>query len=103
MIAAFSPLKPIEDLLTNLLEWFHSTAGLSWAWSIVALTVRSYRSGALCGARAQDAEPLLPVVAVQLAPATSKDTSAPSYATPSSVTSAETEVGARYWASIGPV
>src|SRR5688572_12881900 len=39
MIAAFNPLKPIEDLLTNLLEWFHSTAGLSWAWSIVALVV----------------------------------------------------------------
>jgi YidC/Oxa1 family membrane protein insertase len=39
VIGVFSPLKPIEDLLTNLLEWFHSTAGLSWAWSIVALVV----------------------------------------------------------------
>jgi YidC/Oxa1 family membrane protein insertase len=39
VIGAFSPLRPIEDLLTNLLEWFHSTAGLSWAWSIVALVV----------------------------------------------------------------
>ena len=39
MIGAFNPLKPIEDLLTNLLEWFHGTVGLSWAWSIVALVV----------------------------------------------------------------
>jgi YidC/Oxa1 family membrane protein insertase len=39
VIAAFNPLRPIEDLLTNLLEWFHSTAGLTWAWSIVALVV----------------------------------------------------------------
>jgi YidC/Oxa1 family membrane protein insertase len=34
-----NPLKPLEDLLTNLLEWFHGTAGLTWAWSIVALVV----------------------------------------------------------------
>jgi YidC/Oxa1 family membrane protein insertase len=34
-----NPLKPIEDLLTSLLEWFHGTVGLSWAWSIVALVV----------------------------------------------------------------
>jgi YidC/Oxa1 family membrane protein insertase len=39
MIGAFNPLKPIEDLLTSLLEWFHATAGLTWAWSIVALVV----------------------------------------------------------------
>lgn len=39
MIGAFSPLRPIEDFLTSLLEWFHSTAGLTWAWSIVALVV----------------------------------------------------------------
>ena len=39
MIGAFNPLKPIEDLLTNLLEWFHGTVGLTWAWSIVALVV----------------------------------------------------------------
>ena len=39
MIVGFNPLRPIEDLLTDLLEWFHSTAGLSWAWSIVALVV----------------------------------------------------------------
>jgi YidC/Oxa1 family membrane protein insertase len=39
VIAAFNPLRPIEDLLTSLLEWFHGTANLSWAWSIVALVV----------------------------------------------------------------
>ena len=39
MIGVFNPLKPIEDLLTNLLEWFHGTVGLTWAWSIVALVV----------------------------------------------------------------
>jgi YidC/Oxa1 family membrane protein insertase len=32
-------LTPIEDLLTAVLEWLHSSAGLSWGWSIVALTV----------------------------------------------------------------
>lgn len=32
-------LTPIEDVLTSILEWFHDTAGLSWAWSIVALVV----------------------------------------------------------------
>ena len=32
-------LSPIENVLTAVLEWFHNSAGLSWAWSIVALTV----------------------------------------------------------------
>jgi YidC/Oxa1 family membrane protein insertase len=32
-------LSPIENVLTDVLEWFHNSAGLSWAWSIVALTV----------------------------------------------------------------
>jgi len=32
-------LEPIEGPLTSLLEWFHNTVGLSWAWSIVALTL----------------------------------------------------------------
>lgn len=32
-------LTPLENVLTDLLEWFHGTGGLSWAWSIVALTV----------------------------------------------------------------
>jgi YidC/Oxa1 family membrane protein insertase len=39
VIAAFNPLRPIEDLLTELLKWFHETVGLPWAWSIVALVV----------------------------------------------------------------
>ena len=34
-----SPLTPLEDVLRNLLEWLHNTVGLSWAWSIVGLTV----------------------------------------------------------------
>ena len=32
-------LGPIENLLTEVLIWFHQTGGLSWAWSIVALTI----------------------------------------------------------------
>jgi YidC/Oxa1 family membrane protein insertase len=32
-------LEPIEGPLTSLLEWFHNSAGLSWAWSIVAITI----------------------------------------------------------------
>src|SRR6476659_6591362 len=39
MIAFANPLRPIEDFLTNLLAWLHTTAGFSWAWSIVALVV----------------------------------------------------------------
>jgi YidC/Oxa1 family membrane protein insertase len=32
-------LSPIEDLLTEILIWFHETGGFTWAWSIVALTI----------------------------------------------------------------
>jgi membrane protein insertase Oxa1/YidC/SpoIIIJ len=32
-------LTPLEDLLTWALTNLHETVGLSWAWSIVALTV----------------------------------------------------------------
>jgi len=39
VIGVVNPLRPIEDFLTNLLEWLHTTAGFSWAWSIVALVV----------------------------------------------------------------
>ena len=35
----FLVLEPLERPLTSLLEWFHGTVGLTWAWSIVALTV----------------------------------------------------------------
>ncbi|MFO7572379.1 MAG: YidC/Oxa1 family membrane protein insertase, partial [Gaiellaceae bacterium] len=30
---------PIENVLTELLVWFHDSASLTWAWSIVAVTV----------------------------------------------------------------
>jgi YidC/Oxa1 family membrane protein insertase len=39
VIPLASILTPLENILTSVLEWFHGTAGLSWAWSIVALTV----------------------------------------------------------------
>jgi YidC/Oxa1 family membrane protein insertase len=32
-------LEPIEKPLTALLEWLHTSVGLTWAWSIVALTI----------------------------------------------------------------
>lgn len=32
-------LSPIEEPLTRVLEWLHSSAGISWAWAIVVLTV----------------------------------------------------------------
>ncbi|MBM2822053.1 MAG: Membrane protein insertase YidC [Thermoleophilia bacterium] len=32
-------LSPLENVLTEVLIWLHETAGFSWAWSIVALTV----------------------------------------------------------------
>ncbi|HSK16613.1 MAG TPA: YidC/Oxa1 family membrane protein insertase [Gaiellaceae bacterium] len=34
-----NPLRPIEDFLTNALEWLHSSIGLPWAWAIIILTV----------------------------------------------------------------
>jgi YidC/Oxa1 family membrane protein insertase len=34
-----SPLAPLENLLRNLLDFFHNSAGLPWGWSIVALTI----------------------------------------------------------------
>jgi YidC/Oxa1 family membrane protein insertase len=32
-------LGPIEDVLTEVLEWLHTSLGFSWAWAIVAVTV----------------------------------------------------------------
>ncbi len=32
-------LSPLENVLTEVLVWLHDSAGLPWAWSIVALTV----------------------------------------------------------------
>ena len=34
-----SPLTPLEDILRHVLDWLHTSVGLPWAWSIVALTV----------------------------------------------------------------
>jgi YidC/Oxa1 family membrane protein insertase len=34
-----SPLAPLEHGLRHVLFWFHGTVGLSWAWSIVAVTI----------------------------------------------------------------
>jgi YidC/Oxa1 family membrane protein insertase len=34
-----SPLSPLEDLLRSILDFFHNSVGLPWAWSIVALTI----------------------------------------------------------------
>jgi YidC/Oxa1 family membrane protein insertase len=39
MIEMLFILEPIEAPLTKLLEWLHSTAGFTWAWSVVALTI----------------------------------------------------------------
>lgn len=39
MITLLSILTPIEDVLTWALEWLHTTLGLTWAWSVVALTI----------------------------------------------------------------
>jgi YidC/Oxa1 family membrane protein insertase len=35
----FSPLTPIENILRDVLDWLHGSAGLPWAWAIVALTI----------------------------------------------------------------
>ena len=32
-------LTPLENVLTDVLTWLHDSGGLTWAWSIVALTV----------------------------------------------------------------
>jgi len=39
MIGFLSILTPIEDVLTWMLEWLHTTLGFTWAWSIVVLTI----------------------------------------------------------------
>src|SRR3954452_8549010 len=33
------PLAPLEDLLRSVLDFFHNSVGLTWAWAIVALTI----------------------------------------------------------------
>jgi YidC/Oxa1 family membrane protein insertase len=39
MTSVLGLLGPIESILTEALVWFHESGGLSWAWSIVAVTV----------------------------------------------------------------
>jgi YidC/Oxa1 family membrane protein insertase len=34
-----SPLTPLEDILREVLDWLHGSVGLTWAWSIVGLTI----------------------------------------------------------------
>jgi YidC/Oxa1 family membrane protein insertase len=38
VIVSASLLAPIEHLHETLLVWLHTNAGLTWAWSIIALT-----------------------------------------------------------------
>jgi YidC/Oxa1 family membrane protein insertase len=38
-VITLSILTPVEDVLTWGLEWFHTSIGLSWAWSVIALTI----------------------------------------------------------------
>jgi YidC/Oxa1 family membrane protein insertase len=38
-VILLSILSPVEDVLTWALEEFHTTLGLSWAWSVIAVTV----------------------------------------------------------------
>jgi YidC/Oxa1 family membrane protein insertase len=35
----FSVLTPIEDVLTGLLEFLHSSIGLPWGWAVIGLTL----------------------------------------------------------------
>ncbi|MBA3377204.1 MAG: membrane protein insertase YidC [Actinobacteria bacterium] len=39
IVGTLNPLRPIENVLTEVLTWLHDTGGLTWAWSIVVLTV----------------------------------------------------------------
>jgi YidC/Oxa1 family membrane protein insertase len=34
-----NPLTPIENILTEVLEWLHASIGLPWAWAIIVLTL----------------------------------------------------------------
>jgi YidC/Oxa1 family membrane protein insertase len=38
-VILLSILSPVEDVLTWALEWFHDSLGLTWAWSVIALTI----------------------------------------------------------------
>ncbi len=38
-LAFSNPIQPLENVLRSILDFFHNSVGLSWAWSIVALTI----------------------------------------------------------------
>jgi len=39
MLTVFGILSPLENIMKSILDFFHSSVGLPWAWSIVALTI----------------------------------------------------------------
>jgi YidC/Oxa1 family membrane protein insertase len=38
-VIVLSILTPLENVMKSLLDFFHSTVGLPWSWSIVAITI----------------------------------------------------------------
>jgi YidC/Oxa1 family membrane protein insertase len=38
-LTLFGILTPLENVMKSILDFFHSSVGLPWAWSIVALTI----------------------------------------------------------------
>jgi YidC/Oxa1 family membrane protein insertase len=38
-VIVFSILSPLENVMKAILDFFHSTVGLPWAWSIIAVTI----------------------------------------------------------------
>jgi YidC/Oxa1 family membrane protein insertase len=38
-LIVFGILSPLENVMKSILDFFHSSVGLPWAWSIVALTI----------------------------------------------------------------
>ena len=39
LVLPLAILEPIERPLENILEWLHASVGLTWAWSIIVLTL----------------------------------------------------------------
>ena len=39
MMLPLAILEPIEEPLTRVLEWLHTSMGLSWAWAIIVITL----------------------------------------------------------------
>ncbi|HEY2073476.1 MAG TPA: YidC/Oxa1 family membrane protein insertase, partial [Gaiellaceae bacterium] len=38
-VLLFSPITPLENAMRAVLDWFHGSLHLPWAWAIVATTV----------------------------------------------------------------